>query len=84
FQDFLKRTRIENKTTYNLKFQLLHVSKHFHLPVLFEALNIHFNKNTSADVATSHDAGIHSKMHSITMRTKYVPWKLEKMRKYSR
>ena len=76
FQGFLKRTRIRNETTYNLEFQLSHVPKHLHLPVLSEALGMHSNKDTPADAVTSHDTGAHSKMHPAAVRPqiKRVRW----------
>ncbi|KAE8440871.1 hypothetical protein EG329_006358 [Mollisiaceae sp. DMI_Dod_QoI] len=76
FQGFLKRTRIANETTYNLEFQLSHILKHLHLPVFSEALGMHSNKDTSADAATSHDTGAHSKMHpaAVQRQTKRLRW----------
>ena len=76
FQGFLKRTRIGNETMYNLEFQLLHIPEHLHLPVLSEALGMRSNKEMSAEAATPHDAGAHSKMHSATVRPriKRVRW----------
>ncbi|CZR65235.1 uncharacterized protein PAC_15135 [Phialocephala subalpina] len=76
FQGFLKRTRIGNETTYNLEFQLPHVPEHLHLPVLSEALGMRSNKDTSAEAATPHDAGAHSKMYptAVRPRIKRLRW----------
>lgn len=78
-QGFLKRTKIGNKTIYNLEFQLSHIPKHLRLPILSEALGMHLNKETSAEAVTSHDAGTHSKMHSAAVRPriKRVRWESE-------
>ncbi|CZR65297.1 uncharacterized protein PAC_15197 [Phialocephala subalpina] len=76
YQGFLKRTKIGNETTYNLEFQLLHMPEHLHLPVLSEALGMRSNKEMSAEAATPHDVGAHSKMHSAAVRPriKRVRW----------
>ncbi|CZR69119.1 uncharacterized protein PAC_20209 [Phialocephala subalpina] len=79
FQSFLKRTRIGSKTTYCLEFQLSHIPEHLYLPVLFEALGMRSNKETSADAITPHDASAHFKMHSAAVRPriKRIRWTLE-------
>jgi Myb-like DNA-binding domain len=78
FQGFLKSIKIGNETTYNLEFQLLHIPEHLHLhlPILSEALGMRSDKKTSAEAATPHDAGGHSKMHSAAVRPqiKRVRW----------
>jgi hypothetical protein len=76
YQGFLKRTRIGNKTTYNLEFQLPHIPEHLHLPILSEALGMRSNKETSAEAASPHTAGAHSKMHFAAPRPqiKRVRW----------
>jgi hypothetical protein len=50
--------------------------EHLHLPVLSEALSMRSNKEMSAEAATPHDAGAHSKMHSAAVRPriKRVRW----------
>jgi hypothetical protein len=72
FQGFLKRTKIGNKTIYNLEFQLPHISEHLHS----EASGIRSDKETSAEAATPHDASAHSKMHpaAVRPRIKRVRW----------
>jgi hypothetical protein len=77
FQGFLKRTKIGNETTYNLEFQLSHIPEHLHLPVLSEALGMRSNKETSAEAATPHDTGAHSRVHSTALQSKRkrVPWR---------
>jgi hypothetical protein len=76
FQGFLKRTRIRNKTTYNLEFQLPHVPEHLHLPIPSKALGLRSDKETSAETVTPHDASAHSKMHPAAVRPqiKRVRW----------
>jgi hypothetical protein len=79
FQGFLKRTKIGNETTYNLEFQLSHIPEHLHLPVLSEALGMRSNKEMSAEAATPHDTGAHSRVHSAALQSKRkrVSWKPE-------
>ena len=76
FQGLLKRTKIGNETTYNLEFQLPRVPEQLHLPILSEALGMRSKRETSAEAATPHDAGAHSKMHSAAVRPqiKRVRW----------
>jgi hypothetical protein len=76
FKGFLKRTKIGNKTTFNLEFQLLYVPEHFHLPVLSGALGIYYNKETSIEAATPHNIIAHSKVHpAISQRKrKHIKW----------
>jgi hypothetical protein len=76
FQGFLKRTKIGDKTIYNLEFQLLHVPEQLHLPILSKALGMRSGKKTSAEAAALHDAGVHSKMHPAAVRRpiKRVRW----------
>jgi hypothetical protein len=63
-QGFLKRTKIWDDTTYNLKFKLPSISEHFHLPINPAALDI------------NHDAGAHSKIHRAPLKPKKnkIPW----------
>jgi hypothetical protein len=72
FQGFLKRTKIGDKTIYNLEFQLPHVSEHLHS----EALGMRSDMETSVEAATPHDAGAHSKMHpaAVRPRIKRIRW----------
>jgi hypothetical protein len=71
FQGFLKRTKIGNKTTYNLEFQLPRVPEHLHS----EALGMRSDKETSAEATTPHDASAHSKMYPAAGRQiKRVRW----------
>jgi hypothetical protein len=71
---FLKRTKIGDKTIYNLEFQLPHVQEHEHLHS--EALGMRSDKETSAEAATPHDASAHSKMHpaAVRPRIKRLRW----------
>lgn len=50
-QGFLKRTKIEDDTTYNLGLKLPLIPEHFHLPINPAALDI------------NHNAAAHSKIH---------------------
>jgi hypothetical protein len=72
FRGFLKRTKIGNKTVYNLEFQLPYVPEYLHS----EALGIRTDKETSAEAATPYDASIYSKMYPTTVRPrmKRVRW----------
>jgi hypothetical protein len=76
FQGFLKRTKIGDKTIYDLEFQLPHVPEQLHLPILSKALGMRSDKETSAEVAALHEAGVHSKMHPAAVRRpiKRVRW----------
>jgi hypothetical protein len=64
FQGFLKRTRIRDNVIFNLKFKLLLISEHFHLPINPAILDI------------NHDAATHSKIHQVPLKPKKskVPW----------
>ena len=79
FQGLLKRTRVGKETVYNLEFQLPHIPEHLHLPILSEALGIRSDKETSAEIRTSHSAVAHSEVRPATLRPKRkrVPWKSE-------
>jgi len=72
FQGFLKRTKIGNKTIYNLEFQLPPVQEQLHS----EPSGMRSDKETSAEAATPHDASAHSKMRpaAVRPRIKRVPW----------
>ncbi|KAH7306050.1 hypothetical protein BKA65DRAFT_415444 [Rhexocercosporidium sp. MPI-PUGE-AT-0058] len=64
------QSRERTETTYNLEFQLPHVPKHLHLPVLSEALGMHFNKETFAEAVTPHNIVAHSKVCPVTLQSK--------------
>jgi len=66
FQGVLKHTKVENKTTFQLKFQLLYVPECLHFPALSEALGIHSNKRTSAKAATARNIVVQSKVQPAT------------------
>jgi hypothetical protein len=79
FQGFLKRTKIGNKTTYNLEFQLPRIPEHVYLPIPSDELGIGSNTGTSAEVGNPHSAVAHSEVRPATLRPKRkrVPWKSE-------
>jgi hypothetical protein len=72
FQGFLKRTKIGNKTIYNLEFQLPHIQEHLHS----EALGMRSAKETVAEAVTPYDASTHSKMYlaAVRPRIKRIRW----------
>ena len=76
FQGFLKRTKIGDKTIYDLEFQLPHVLEPLQLLILSKALGMRSDKETSAEAAALHDAGVHSKMRPAAVRRpiKRVRW----------
>ncbi|KAJ8057802.1 hypothetical protein OCU04_013254 [Sclerotinia nivalis] len=71
FKGFLNRTKIGDETTYNLEFQLQHVPKHLHYPVLSEVLN-----RTSTETLTPYNT-LHSKIQptKLPVKRKRIPWK---------
>ncbi|KAG9228480.1 hypothetical protein BJ875DRAFT_477366 [Amylocarpus encephaloides] len=79
FQSVLKRTRIGDKTTYNLEFQLLHIPEHLHPPILSEALGIRSAKETTTEAATPRDSRAHSRVRpaALQAKRKRVPWTAE-------
>ena len=58
FQGFLKRIRIGDDVTYNLKFKLPSISEHLRLPIDPNALDI------------NHDAAKHSQIHQAPLKPK--------------
>jgi hypothetical protein len=70
FQGFLKRIRIGDTVTYNLKFKLLLISEQLHLPVYPKALDICSSKKALAKVLTYHKAVAHSKIHHALLQPK--------------
>lgn len=72
FHGFLKRTKIGNKTIYNLEFQLPHIPEHLHS----EALGMRSEEAASTGAVTPHDASTYSKVRPITLQAKRkrVPW----------
>jgi len=53
------RTKIGDKTTYNLEFQLLHIPGHLHLFVLSEALGGLFDRGTATEAASPRNVSFH-------------------------
>jgi hypothetical protein len=76
FQGFLKRTKIGDKTIYDLGFQLPDVPEQLQLLILSKALGMRSDKEASAEPTALHDAGVHSKMHPAAARRpiKRVRW----------
>jgi len=76
FQGFLKRTRIRNKMTYNLEFQLPCISERLNLPIDPEAFGISTNSEMSVKATPPHDVVAHSKVHlaSVWRQIKRVRW----------
>lgn len=54
FQGFLKRTRIEKETVYNLEFTLQQIPEHLHLPIYSAVLGTGSKEDLPAKVAVSH------------------------------
>ncbi|PVH73293.1 hypothetical protein DL98DRAFT_431572, partial [Cadophora sp. DSE1049] len=67
FQGVFKGTKIGNKTTYNLEFQLSQALKHFYLLIFSEALGIRSNKETFVKTTIAYDSSVYFKMHSATV-----------------
>ncbi|KAH8786398.1 hypothetical protein F5882DRAFT_245964, partial [Hyaloscypha sp. PMI_1271] len=76
FHGFPKRTKIGDKTIYDLEFQLPRIPEQLHIPTFSKALGMRSDKETSADVAALHGAGVYSKMHPAAVRRpiKRVRW----------
>jgi hypothetical protein len=79
FQGLFKCTKIGNETTYTPEFQLSHVPEHLHLPVLYVALGMRSNKETSEEAATPPTTIAHSKVWPATLQSKRkgVSWRPE-------
>jgi hypothetical protein len=76
FEGFLKRTRIGDKSIYNLEFQLPCSSEQLNLPINPEALAMSPITETSSQAAISHRIPSHSKIYPAAVRpqTKGNAW----------
>jgi hypothetical protein len=54
-ESVVMRTKIGDKTTYNLEFQFLYIPGHLHLFVLSEALGGRFDWETATEAASPHN-----------------------------
>jgi hypothetical protein len=70
FQGFLKRIKIGDNVTYNLKFKLPSISEHLHLSIDPEALDICSSKGALAKVPTHHDVAAYSKTRQAPLQPK--------------
>jgi hypothetical protein len=76
FQGFLKRTRIRDDVTYNLKFKLPSISEQLHIPIDPKALDICSSKEASAQVPINYNAAARVKVHQAPLqsRKRRVKW----------
>ena len=80
FQGFLKRTKIRDDITYNLKFRLPRIPKNFYVPISADALGNGSDQELAAAAANPHNTVAHSKVQRETLQAKRkrVPWTPEK------